>query len=96
MVALIKEKKKNFDRLVKSIFIQLKDCAIEMNDVSDDKEVDDSVFKVCKQLIRDIALFLPFSEAINSINHSLIILEKTKNSQLEPQDFGEVDTNVSS
>jgi hypothetical protein len=96
MLASIKEKKQNFDRLVKSIFLQLKDCSIEMINHTDDKEVDNSVFKVCNQLIREITLYLPFSEAINSISQTLVILEKMKNSQLEPQDFAEADNNVSS
>lgn len=33
MLAMISEKKKNFDRLVKSMFNQLKEAAIEMNQV---------------------------------------------------------------
>ena len=56
MLASIKEKKQNFDRLVKSIFLQLKYCSIEMINHTDDKEVDNSMFKVCNQLIREITL----------------------------------------
>ncbi len=80
MLAMISEKKKNFDRLVKSMFNQLKEAAIEMNHVQDERDVDNSVFRVCNQLIREITLFLPLSEAINALNHSLVLLDKTKNS----------------
>ena len=45
------------------------------------------MFKVCKEMIREITLFLPISEAINSLNHSLILLDKSKD-QIEPQDLG--------
>jgi hypothetical protein len=96
MLAMISEKKKNFDRLVKSMFNQLKEAAIEMNHVQDERDVDNSVFRVCNQLIREITLFLPLSEAINALNHSLVLLDKTKNSQLEPQDFGDIGNDFSS
>ena len=45
------------------------------------------MFKVCKEMIREITLFLPISEAINSLNHSLTLLDKSKD-QIEPQDLG--------
>ena len=96
MLAMISEKKKNFDRLVKSMFNQLKEAAIEMNQVQDEREVDNSVFRVCNQLVREITLFLPLGEAINALNHSLVLLDKTKNSQLEPQDFGDIGNDFSS
>lgn len=96
MLATIAEKKKNFDKLVKSMFGQLKEAAKNMNDARDESDVDHCVFKVCNQLVREITLFLPAGEAINALNHSLVLLDKTKNSQLEPQDLNDMGNDFSS
>jgi hypothetical protein len=78
------------------MFTQLKEAAIEMSEAKSEQEIDLNVFSVCNKLVREITLFLPLGEAISALNHSLTLLEKNKNNQLEPQDFGELGNDFSS
>jgi hypothetical protein len=82
--ALIQRKKNNFDSLVKTMFTKLKEVAITLVDVKTEKEADTYMYRVCSELVQEITLFLPQVEAIGTLNHSLMLLEKNKNSQLEP------------
>jgi hypothetical protein len=94
--AMIQKKKNSFDGLVKSMFTQLKEVAIKMVDAKTEKDIDNYVFRVCTELMREITLFLPLSEAIGALNHSLMLLDKNKSNQLEPQDLDAVGEDFSS
>ena len=94
--AMIQKKKNSFDGLVKSMFTQLKEVAIKMVDAKTEKDIDNYVFRVCNELMREITLFLPLSEAISALNHSLMLLDKNKSNQLEPQDLDAVGEDFSS
>lgn len=61
-----------------------------MLDAKSEKDIDVCVYKVCSDLMREITLFLPLGEAISALNNSLLLLDKNKSSQLEPQDLDAV------
>jgi hypothetical protein len=67
-----------------------------MIDARTTQEIDSNVFRVCSQLMREITLFLPITEAIGALNHSLTLLDKLKDDQLEPQDLNAIGLDFSS
>jgi hypothetical protein len=55
----------------------LKEATISLQEAKTAESIDQVVFLTCKELVREITLFLPLAEAISTINYSMIILEKS-------------------
>ena len=49
-----------------------------LEEVKGDQDIDSVVFGACQEMVREITLFLPKGEAINTLNHSLILLDKSQ------------------
>jgi len=67
----------NFDLLIRNMMKYLKEATISLQEAKTAESIDQVVFLTCKELVREITLFLPLAEAISTINYSMIILEKS-------------------
>lgn len=74
----MKVKLNNFDSLIRAMMKHLKEATVQLESARVEKDVDGVVFNSCREIVREVTLFLPIHEAISTLQNTIGLLEKSK------------------